>query len=124
MAWQQQSQNRHQYSMDGDSRTAWQSSHVYVPSRRKDRGLSPKQTMDIISFVLAVFAAFVAYHQVARADFAADLPSAVRYAVLGGTVVLSFITAAMITYAKFFRAVLGIGMVVFCAGVFIWPALF
>jgi len=113
MVWQQQSQDRHQYTMDDAPRTAWQSTYVYEPKMVKSGGSSFKGAVDIASLIFSTFVAFIAYHEMGKISFVENLPLAARYLVLGCTSIVFFIATARLTYTRSFRVLAGFGIFAF-----------
>lgn len=126
MAWEQQSQYRHQYSLEGSRSMAWQPTAVYRPDRptqKKGEESSFGGMLDTVSMLLALFAAFIVYHEVGKIHFVAHLSSGIRPVILWGAAGFTFLSTAILASTRIVRVLMGLGISLFCAALFFWPAL-
>jgi len=96
----------------------WRAQHALDsvrPVRRKTEGkeLSFDEMLNIVSMFLALFVAFIVYHEVGKIGFVAHLSSGVRHVLVDGASVFSFVVAAMLAATKVFRLLMSIGIVMF-----------
>lgn len=107
----------------------WRAQHALDsvrPVRRKTEGkeLSFDEMLNIVSMFLALFVAFVVYDEVEKVGFVAHFSPGMRHVLVDGASVFSFVAALMLIMTKVFRLLMGIGIVMFCAGFIFWPAVF
>lgn len=121
MAWKRKTQFVHQYSTDGSSNMVWQPAMVYESNKPKGKSLSFDRVLNLVSFLLALAAAFVTYHQVGMMSYVEHLSSGTRQLLSGCSAALVMILAIIICTRQSFRLLLGVGVTIFCAGLLIFP---